>query len=135
MSISQYEYEVAKQKVEQFEKRQKQLDHVKNELTKHIRRFSQIKFRVDKDTKTVFFAGLYRADELKVGVAKAKNGDVFDVNIGKLIAIKKSIGENTRDVENLVENVGETISSTFADAFATQLASCAHYTKNTSIHN
>jgi hypothetical protein len=41
---------------------------------------------------------------LKVGIAKAKNSDVFDANIGKLIAIKKSLGENTRDVEQLVES-------------------------------
>jgi hypothetical protein len=121
-AISEFQYEEAKKKVEAYEKRQKQLDHVAKELSKHIRRFTQIKFRVDKDTKTVFFAGLYHGDDLKVGIAKAKNSDVFDVNIGKLIAIKKSIGENTRDVENLVESDSVKIYDPFKCVCASQLA-------------
>jgi prefoldin subunit 5 len=128
MSISQNEYEAAKQKVEAFEKRQKQLDHVKKELTKHIDRFNRFKFRVDKDTKTVFFAGVIGYD-LKVGIAKAKNSDVFDANIGKLIAIKKSLGENTRDVENLVERDSVKIYDPFKCVCTNQLATTINNAK------
>jgi hypothetical protein len=120
-TITESRYEQAKKDVEAYEKRQKQLDHVAKELSKHIRRFKQIKFRVDKNAKTVFFAGLYHGDGLKIGIAKAKNGDVFDANIGKLIAIKKSLGENTRDVENLVES-NNTFDFKFNDICASELA-------------
>jgi hypothetical protein len=121
-TISKDNYERAKALVVNYEKRQKQLDHVAKELSKHVKRFTQIKFRVDKNAKTMFFAGLYHGDDLKVGIAKAKNSDVFDANIGKLIAIKKSLGENTRDVENLVESDSVKIYDPFKCVCANQLA-------------
>ncbi len=107
---SQTSYEQALETIKQFEQRQKDLEWIEKELSKGLQQFEQIKFQVNKNRKEVVFAGVRGDGQLKLTKAKCSHGDKFEESIGKLIAVKRALGEDTKKVEELVESKSTGIS-------------------------
>lgn len=112
----------AQEVVDKYNQRQEELAFVKKELAFKLSKFSDVKFRINKKDKDVTFAGLYNDNKVKLGIAKCSYGDKFNQDIGKLIAVKKALGESIDDIEKLVEkesfNLGQCIDGgVISDAF------------------
>jgi len=101
---SKTSYEQALETVKQFEQRQKDLEWIEKELSKGLQQFEQIKFQVNKGRKEVVFAGVRGDGQLKLTKSKCTDSDVFEESIGKLIAVKRALGEDTKKVEELIES-------------------------------
>jgi len=101
---SKTNYEQALETVKKYEQRQKDLEWIDKELSKGLQQFEQIKFQVNKNRKEVVFAGIRGDGQLKLTKAKCSHRDKFEKSIGKLIAVKRALGEDTKKVEELVEN-------------------------------
>lgn len=98
------EFKHAQKIVTNYNKRQDELGYIKKELSFKLKDFTDVKFRVIKKDEEVIFTGLCTTDgRVKLGVAKCSKGDKFNQDIGKLIAVKKSLGEDIRDIEKLIE--------------------------------
>lgn len=97
-------YQDALDVVKRYEDRQKVLKGIDNDLSYKLQGFDQIKFKVDKKAKEVLFTGLHR-ETAKVVLGKSVCGDKdeFELNIGKLIAVKKALHEDITDVVKHVE--------------------------------
>lgn len=100
---NEQEYKKALEVKEKYEKRQKELQWVKNELSRELQQFDQVKFEVDKDRGIVVFSGIAQTGELKMAIAKCSVFDVFDKDIGKLIAVRRALKKDIDDVVKLVE--------------------------------
>lgn len=98
------EYEKALETIKKYEKRQKELNYLTNELMYYLKQFSQVKFKVDKKNKEVLFSGILTMDNRMVmSKSKCVVGDKFEPVIGKLLAIKKALNEDVSDILKLVE--------------------------------
>lgn len=115
-SPSQKQVEEAKKVLEKHEKREKELSYVRDELSFTIRLFKQVKFKVDKADRTITFAGVTESGDLKLGVSKCDVNDIFDTNIGKLIAVRRSLNKEIDDIVKLVENKYANGGVIYADA-------------------
>lgn len=101
---TQNEFQKAQDTVKQYEERQKQLTHVKRELGYKLRQFKSISFRVDKKRREITFAGyLEKSNKVKLAISRCNTTDKFEESIGKLIAVKKALGEDIENVVKLVE--------------------------------
>jgi len=98
------EYEKALETAKKYEQRQKDMEWVKQQLSEGLQQFEQIKFQVNKWHKEVVFAGVRGDGQLKLTKSKCADSDVFEESIGKLIAVKRALGEDTKKVEELVES-------------------------------
>lgn len=101
---NEQEYKKALEVKEKYEKRQKELQWVKNELSRELQQFDQVKFEVDKDRGIVVFSGIAQTGKLKMAIAKCSVFDVFDKDIGKLIAVRRALKKDIDDVVKLVED-------------------------------
>ncbi|WP_079709751.1 hypothetical protein [Paraliobacillus ryukyuensis] len=99
---NQKQYEEALKVKEQYEQRREDLKYVKKQLGIKLSEFSDFKFNIDKNSKQIIFAGVL-GGKAKVGVSKCSVGDKFNKDIGKLIAVLKSLGEDTGKIIKLVE--------------------------------
>ena len=103
---SKYQYEQAKETVAAYEKRQRQLQALEEELSKKLRLFKSIKFKIDKKKGEILFAGyIGKENQVKIGKTVCSKEDKFEPVIGKLIAVKNALGESVEDVVKLVEPV------------------------------
>ncbi|GIN22501.1 hypothetical protein J1TS3_36350 [Siminovitchia fordii] len=101
------QYENALETVRKYEKRQRQLKALGEELSKKLQEFDQIKFDINKDSKEIIFSGLHKAKgKLMIGKSVCHHGDKYEPVIGKLIAVKNALNESVEDVVKLVENKG-----------------------------
>ncbi len=100
------QYEAALETIHLYEKRQEQLNYVKKQLAKKLKQFKQVKFKVNKKEREIIFSGLHaKTNKLLLSKSVCAYNDQFDVNIGKLIVVKKALGE---DIESIVELVEKT---------------------------
>ncbi|MCM3109863.1 hypothetical protein [Lederbergia lenta] len=100
-------YEKALETVAKYEKRQRQLAAIEEELSSKLQEFKYIKFKVDKKGKRVLFTGLHSVkEELLIGESDCRSNDKFEDVIGKLISVKKALNEDVEAVVNLVEESG-----------------------------
>lgn len=102
------EYKDALKTVEMYEKYQKHLQWAKRELSSELQNFCDVKFKIDKDKRIVVFAGLTNSGQLKLGIAKCSYEDVFEVDIGKLIAVRRALNKNIDDISNFLVIRGST---------------------------
>lgn len=100
---NEQEYKKALEVKEKYEKRQKELQWVKNELSRELQQFDQVKFEADKDKRIVVFSGITQTGKLKMAIAKCSVFDVFNKDIGKLIAVRRALKKDIDDVVKLVE--------------------------------
>ncbi|WP_226035760.1 hypothetical protein [Aquibacillus saliphilus] len=100
---SKTSYEQALETAKKYEKRQRELKYIDDQLSAKLQQFTQVKFRVNTSRREVTFAGIVNG-ELKLTTSKCSVNDCFEVNIGKLIAVKKSLKEKLDDVTDLVES-------------------------------
>ncbi|MFS0643847.1 hypothetical protein [Siminovitchia sp. 179-K 8D1 HS] len=99
------QYKTALETVRKYEKRQRQLNALGEELSKKLQKFDQIKFDINKDVKEIIFTGLHKTKgKLMIGKSVCQRGDKYEPVIGKLIAVKKALNENVEDVVKLVES-------------------------------
>lgn len=96
------QYENALETVKKYEKRQDELRFVKEELSRQVQKFTDVKFKVNKNKGEVIFTGVIDR-ELKLAISKCSDGDVFVEDIGKLIAVLKSTNQDINDIVKLVE--------------------------------
>lgn len=110
MYPKQDQYLEAKKTVEEYEKRQKQLESLERKLSYRLKQFDKINFKIDKKSKEIIFAGV---KDGKVLIGKSKCGlvDKYEPVIGKLIAVMKAMNEEVKDIVKLVETVGITINT------------------------
>lgn len=97
-------YKEALETVKAYEKRQnelKKLNRVLGNTLKHY--FATFKFDIDKERKIVVFAGIAYDGKLKLSKAICNPSDKFEVVIGKLVAVQKSVGENIDWIEKFIE--------------------------------
>lgn len=99
------EYEKALETVKQYEERQATLKRLEKDLSFHLSKFDTIKFKIDKKKGRVIFTGVIDG-QIKIGESVCAIGDDFNETIGKLIAIKKSLGLDISDVVEHVETTG-----------------------------
>lgn len=124
MTPSKQEYEIAIEKVKQYEKRQKELKMLNKRLGEHLEIFTDFKFIVDRDSGTVFFAGnlftgSLEESSIKISddgvvfknpgtnlvssTSKAMPNNVFEEIIGKLICVLKAKGMDYKWIYNYIE--------------------------------
>src|SRR5690606_3197336 len=72
-----------------------------------LQKFSQVKFDVNREKKEVTFTGLTKDGELKLSKSIARRGDEFEEVIGKLICVRKALGEDIRYIDKYVESNGD----------------------------
>lgn len=106
--ISENEYKNAKQKVEEYEKRQRELYFVGKEIQYKLKIFQTIKWEINEKRRQIIFTGL-KDGEIKIGVANCNPKDKFDIKLGKLIAIRRSLGMSIRDLYSLIERDDEIV--------------------------
>lgn len=101
---SQNEYQKAQETVKQFEERQQQLANVNKELGYKLQQFNSFNFKVNKKNREIMFAGYLESDnKVKMSISKCKPKDKWEESIGKLIAVKKALGEDISEIVELVE--------------------------------
>lgn len=92
-------YQDALDVVKQYEDRQNVLKGIRDDLSYKLQSFDQVKFKVDKKAKEVLFTGIHKeTGKVVLGKAVCGDGDEFELNIGKLIAVKKALYEDISDV-------------------------------------
>lgn len=102
MSVSKKEYEDSLKTVKAYEKRQEELSKLNKDLGQCINHyFSKIDFKINGET--TYFAGATYSGDLKTGISKCNVNDKFESVIGKLIAIKKSVNEDTEYIYKYIE--------------------------------
>lgn len=112
--VPQTEYEKALEQVHKYEKRQDQLKKVEQEISSRLADYGTFKFKIDKKSGEIIFSGFHNLKQkLLIGVAKCDKSDVFNANIGKLIAIRKSEHQHCDDLYELVEQKNEIKFTTF----------------------
>ena len=100
-------YESALQGVKEYEERQSNLKRLANDLSFHLQKFDNFKFKVNKKEGKVLFTGVLKDNgEIKIGESVCSSGDKFLDIIGKLISIKKSLGLCVDDIVEHVESEG-----------------------------
>lgn len=112
------EYEEALRKVKKYEDRQQVLSKLNSELGNCLERFSDFKFDVDTNTRTVYFSGILvenivneTEDSITFGtnnkLVTAKSisqyGNKFEEIIGKLISVKKALNEDYEYIYKYIE--------------------------------
>jgi hypothetical protein len=106
--VSEKEYLDAVSKVKDYETRQDKILRFKRELGKRLEEFDKFTFKT-KNNK-IIFAGYIApnyiyTDRLLVGEAICDEKDQFDKLLGKLIAVRKSLGLKIDDIVDIVEPI------------------------------
>jgi hypothetical protein len=97
-------YESALETVKKYEKRQRELAYLQQELAYKLSQFSDVKFKVDTKGGEILFSGVLKeSSKLLLGQSKCSKEDKFEIVIGKLIAVKNALHEDVEDVARLVE--------------------------------
>ncbi|MET3508286.1 hypothetical protein [Halalkalibacter oceani] len=97
------EYKNALEVVKKYEDRQAALERLSKDLSFHLSKFNNFKFKINKKQGHIIFTGTTKDGKLVIGESKCKEGDVYHEVIGKLIAIKQGLGEKVDDVLEHVE--------------------------------
>lgn len=101
---TKFEYEKALEAVQKYEDRQKELAKLNKDLRYSLTKFDQIKFDANDSKKEVTFTGVTKDGKLRLAKSVARHGDKFELVIGKLIAVKKSLNENVGYIEEFIES-------------------------------
>ncbi|PAV30294.1 hypothetical protein CIL05_07440 [Virgibacillus profundi] len=96
-------YEEAWEIVQRYEDRQKDLAKLNKDLGFCLKQFVQFKFDVNEGKGEVTFSGLTKSGELKLTKSAVRHGDKFEDVIGKLICVKRAIGEDVEYLERYIE--------------------------------
>jgi len=105
MSIpTKNKYEKALEIVKEYEYRQNDLTKLNKDLGYSLEQFNQIKFDVNENKKEITFTGVTKDGKLKLTKSVARSGDKFESVIGKLVAVKKALGEDTKHIERFIDN-------------------------------
>ena len=105
MSIpTKNKYEKALEIVKEYEYRQNDLTKLNKDLGYSLEQFNQIKFDVNENKKEITFTGVTKDGKLKLTKSVARSGDKFELVIGKLIAVKKALGEDVKHIERFIDN-------------------------------
>lgn len=97
-------YEKALKIVKEYEYRQNDLTKLNKDLGYSLEQFTQIKFDINENKKEITFTGVTKDDKLKLTKSVARSGDKFELVIGKLIAVKKALGEDIKHIERFIDN-------------------------------
>lgn len=100
---SKRQYEEALDIVAKYEKRQKELKSLNNDLGFHLRQFNSFKFDVNKGKREVTFAGTTKNGQIKLSKAVAHHDDKFDITIGKLVAVLKALKQDVSFIDKYIE--------------------------------
>ena len=100
---SQTDVDKALKTIELQQERERRIQKVKKEIGYRLEYFIAFNFRVDKKNKQIIFAGTNIEMEVKIGISKCQNNDVWNSDIGKLIAIRRALNVPTDDLMDLVE--------------------------------
>lgn len=101
----QAEVDKALKVVELQKEKERRMLEVKKEIGEKLEYFIAFNFKVDKKNKTVVFAGTTSELNVKIGVARCQSNDVFNSDIGKLIAVRRALNVATDDLMDLVESI------------------------------
>ena len=105
MSIpTKNKYEKALEIVKEYEYRQNDLTKLNKDLGYSLEQFTQIKFDINENKKEITFTGVTKDGKLKLTKSVARSGDKFELVIGKLIAVKKALGEDVKHIERFIDN-------------------------------
>ena len=99
-------YESALQTVKEYEERQTNLRRLTNDLSFHLQKFDNFKFKINKKEGRVLFTGVLKNADIKIGESVCSSGDKFLDVLGKLISVKKSLGLDVSDVVEHAESKG-----------------------------
>jgi hypothetical protein len=105
--VTKTEYEKAVAQVAKFEKRQSKLNEIEGEIAQRLSEYGAFKFKIEKKNGEIIFAGFHhKQQKMLIGVAMCSESDVFDTNIGKLIAMRKAEHQKCDDLYEIVEKKG-----------------------------
>jgi hypothetical protein len=104
---SKVDYQTAQETIKKFEKREAEIKHLNNILSSLLKGFQLTQFKVNKKAKEVIFSGVVN-DKLVIGQSKCEEKDVFEAVIGKVIAVKRALKQDTKGIEKFVESLPET---------------------------
>lgn len=96
------EYEMALDVVQRYKQRQETLKRLAKDLSFHLQNFEAIKLKVNKKEGKVVFSGMLDG-QIKIGESVCSSSDIFNETIGKLVAVKKALSLDTKDVIEHVE--------------------------------
>lgn len=99
-SITKKEYQKALELIKEYERRQNKMAALNKELGYNLLSFNTFDFEFLGDTTV--FAG-YVDGKVKIGVSKCNPQDKYDRNLGKIISVRKAMGQDIEDVLELVE--------------------------------
>ena len=95
----QAEVDKALKVVELQKEKERRMQEVKKEIGMLLGTF--VSFSFSQKGKQIIFAGY--DSKVRIGTSKCRDGDVFNKDIGKLIAIRRALGMPTDDLMDLVE--------------------------------
>ncbi|MGD7046972.1 hypothetical protein FZC83_01925 [Rossellomorea marisflavi] len=103
---SKLDYQTAQETIQKFEKRESEIKHLNNILGSLLKSFQLTQFKINKKNKEVIFSGVID-NKLVIGQSKCKERDVFEAVIGKVIAVKRALKQDTKEIEKFVESLPE----------------------------
>lgn len=104
-SPTKQEYTQAKETIKLYEKRQADMLNVHKQLSESLQLFTSFDFKVNKQRREIIFSGVFLGDTtVRLSVTRCSYGDKWNESIGKLIAVKKVLGEDISSVVDLVES-------------------------------
>lgn len=101
---SNQQVENAKKVIEESNLKQNKLKAVKKEISEKLRGLDPdtYAFKINKDKGEVIFSILI-FNKVKIGVSKCNSKDIYNKDLGRLIAMRKAYGEPVDDLIELAE--------------------------------
>jgi len=103
--VSKTQYQEAQDQIKLYEARQAKINRFKKELGFRLANdFIKFTFR-QRDNRTIFAGYFIDREEERLVLSETicSDDDVFDKDLGKLIAVRKSVGENIDDIVEIIE--------------------------------
>ncbi len=96
--------EEAKKIIKEDNLKQQKLKAVKKEISEKLRGLDpdSFMFKINEKKDEVIFS-IYLCGKVKVGTSKCNSTDVYNKDLGRLIAMRKAYGEGIEDLVELVE--------------------------------
>jgi hypothetical protein len=105
VSSQQIQYDKAAELVKKVNERTTQLFAYKVELGNLLTEFKDVTFKKFPNTEVtgMIFSGVTHKGKLLVGASKCQKGDEFSELIGKLIAVRRALNKDTKDIYEFLD--------------------------------
>jgi hypothetical protein len=105
VTSQQIQYEKAAELVKKVNERTTQLFEYKVELGNLLTEFKDVTFKKFPNTEVtgMIFSGVTHKGKLLVGASKCQKGDEFSELIGKLIAVRRALNKDTKDIYEFLD--------------------------------